>query len=54
MYLAEPIKRFGEYSTRELGTQPKAYGPALDIDFTQLRDQESAAGSTGRTSSTTS
>lgn len=33
-------KRFGEYSTHELAIQPEAYDPELDIDFTQLRDQD--------------
>jgi hypothetical protein len=42
-YLTEHIKRFGEYSTHELGTQPEAYDPKLDVDFTQLRDQDPAA-----------
>ncbi|AXE75826.1 hypothetical protein C5746_01205 [Streptomyces atratus] len=39
-YLTEHIKRFGEYSTHELGIQPEAYAPKLDVDFTQLHDQE--------------
>ncbi|WP_268250463.1 Tn3 family transposase [Streptomyces atratus] len=39
-YLTEHIKRFGEYSTHELGIQPEAYDPKLDVDFTQLHDQE--------------
>ncbi|WP_411143851.1 Tn3 family transposase [Streptomyces sp. x-80] len=39
-YLTEHIKRFGEYSTHELGIQPEAYDPKLDVDFTQLRDQD--------------
>ncbi|MFI6061789.1 hypothetical protein [Streptomyces sp. NPDC051286] len=39
-YLAEHIKRFGKYSTHELGIQPEAYNPKLDIDFTPLRDQD--------------
>ncbi|MFH8224618.1 Tn3 family transposase [Streptomyces sp. NPDC018057] len=42
-YLTEHINRFGEYSTHELGIQPDAYGPKLDVDFTPLRDQGSAA-----------
>ncbi|MBL3671455.1 hypothetical protein JL475_37320 [Streptomyces sp. M2CJ-2] len=29
--------RFGEYSTHELGIQPEAYDPRLDVDFTVLR-----------------
>ncbi|MER5211688.1 Tn3 family transposase [Streptomyces sp. NPDC002838] len=39
-YLTEHIKRFGEYSTHELGIQPEEYDPKLDVDFTQLRDQD--------------
>ncbi|MFC8705855.1 hypothetical protein ACFUIV_27230 [Streptomyces anulatus] len=35
----EHINRFGEYSTHELGIQPEAYDPKLDVDFTQLRDE---------------
>ncbi|MEU1216379.1 Tn3 family transposase [Streptomyces sp. NPDC005790] len=37
-YLTEHINRFGEYSTQELGIQPDAYDPKLDVDFTPLRD----------------
>ncbi|WP_185303067.1 hypothetical protein [Streptomyces finlayi] len=29
--------RFGQYSTHELGIQPEAYDPKLDVDFTPLR-----------------
>ncbi|GAB2465721.1 Tn3 family transposase [Streptomyces incanus] len=36
-YLTEHINRFGEYSTHELGIQPEAYDPRLDVDFTVLR-----------------
>ncbi|WP_369244448.1 Tn3 family transposase [Streptomyces sp. R41] len=39
-YLTEHIKWFGEYSTHELGIQPEAYDRKLDVDFTQLRDQD--------------
>ncbi|MFD7620553.1 Tn3 family transposase [Streptomyces sp. NPDC059802] len=39
-YPTEHIKRFGEYSTHELGIQPEAYETKLDVDFTQLRDQD--------------
>ncbi|MER7792914.1 hypothetical protein [Streptomyces sp. NPDC097640] len=46
-YLTEHIKRFGEYSTHELGIQPEAYDPKLDVDFTQLREQEPAASGFG-------
>ncbi|MFD3874840.1 Tn3 family transposase [Streptomyces sp. NPDC058623] len=42
-YLTEHIKRFGEYSTHELGIQPEAYDPKLDVDFTRLREQEPVA-----------
>jgi hypothetical protein len=42
-YLTEHINRFGEYSTHELGIQPEAYDPKLDVDFTPLRDQDLAA-----------
>ncbi|MEU9367159.1 Tn3 family transposase [Streptomyces avermitilis] len=42
-YLTEHIKRFGEYSTHELGIQPEACDPKLDVDFTPLRDQDPAA-----------
>ncbi|MFJ4829770.1 hypothetical protein ACIP79_07580 [Streptomyces sp. NPDC088747] len=38
--MTEHIKRFGEYSTHEPGIQPEAYDPKLDVDFTQLRDQD--------------
>jgi TnpA family transposase len=37
-YLTEHINRFDEYSTHELGIQPEAYDPKLDVDFTQFRD----------------
>ncbi|MFG3552367.1 hypothetical protein [Streptomyces sp. NPDC047725] len=36
----EHIGRFGEYSTHELGIQPDAYDPKLDVDFTPLREQD--------------
>ncbi|MFC8833316.1 Tn3 family transposase [Streptomyces griseoincarnatus] len=36
-YLTEDIRRFGEYSTHELGIQPEAYDPHLDVDFSPLR-----------------
>ncbi|REK86186.1 hypothetical protein DY245_33950, partial [Streptomyces inhibens] len=35
-YLTEHINPFGEYSTHELGIQPEAYDPKLDVDFTPL------------------
>jgi hypothetical protein len=28
------------HSTHELGIQPEAYDPKLDVDFAQLRDQD--------------
>ncbi|MEU0966339.1 Tn3 family transposase [Streptomyces sp. NPDC005917] len=37
-YLTEHIKRFGEYSTHELGIEPEASTPKLDVDFTLLRE----------------
>ncbi|WP_189327670.1 Tn3 family transposase, partial [Streptomyces flaveus] len=45
-YLTEHIKRFGEYSTHELGIQPDAYDPKLDVDFSPLHGDhpESADG----------
>lgn len=36
-YLTEHINRFGEYSTHELGLEPEAYDPHLDVDFSPLR-----------------
>lgn len=33
-YLTEHIRRFGEYSIHELGDEPDAYDPRLDVDFT--------------------
>ncbi|REK88927.1 hypothetical protein DY245_18825 [Streptomyces inhibens] len=36
-YLTEHIRRFGEYSTHELGLQPEAYDPHLGVDFSPLR-----------------
>ncbi|MEU2913484.1 hypothetical protein ACWCQ0_41780 [Streptomyces massasporeus] len=41
--LTEHINRFGEYSTHELGVRPDAYDPKLDVDFTQLREQDLTA-----------
>ncbi|WP_425329374.1 Tn3 family transposase [Streptomyces inhibens] len=35
-YLTEHIRRFGEYSTHELGLQPEANNPHLDVDFSPL------------------
>lgn len=37
-YLTEHINRFGEYSTHEVGSQPEAYDPKPDVDFTPLRE----------------
>ncbi|WP_405634012.1 transposase [Streptomyces sp. NBC_01178] len=42
-YLPEHIHRFGEYSTHELGIQPDAYDPKLEVDFTPLREQDLTA-----------
>lgn len=36
-YLTEHIRRFGEYSTHELGLPPEGYDPHLDADFSSLR-----------------
>lgn len=41
-YLTEHIRRFGEYSIHELGDEPDAYEPRLDVDFTPLRGDEPA------------
>ncbi|MFC9290016.1 Tn3 family transposase [Streptomyces sp. NPDC057052] len=42
-YLTEHIKRFGEYSTHELGITLEAYDAHLDVDFSMLGDDEAAA-----------
>ncbi|MDH6228902.1 hypothetical protein [Streptomyces sp. MJP52] len=42
-YLTEHIRRAGEYSTHELGDEPAAYDPRLDIDFIPLRGEEPVA-----------
>jgi hypothetical protein len=47
-YLTEHINRFGEYSTRELGIQPDAYDPKLDVAFAQLREQDLTAAGLGQ------
>ncbi|MFI6288639.1 hypothetical protein ACIBCM_28490 [Streptomyces sp. NPDC051018] len=47
-HLIEHINRFGEYSTHELGIQPEAYDPKLDVGFTPLRDQDLAAAGFGQ------
>ncbi|MFD0374551.1 transposase [Streptomyces sp. NPDC127112] len=47
-YLTEHINRFGEYSTHELGIQPEAYDPKLDVDFTPLREQDLTASALGQ------
>jgi hypothetical protein len=41
--LTERIRRFGEYSTHELGIQPEAYDPHLDVDFSPLRGNDPSA-----------
>ncbi|MER7000651.1 Tn3 family transposase [Streptomyces sp. NPDC000410] len=43
-YLTEHVRRFGEYSIHELGDEPDAYDPRLDVDFTTLRGDETATG----------
>lgn len=40
---ARHIRRFGEYSTHELGLQPEAYDPHLDVDFSPLRGEDPPA-----------
>ncbi|MGP3927807.1 Tn3 family transposase [Streptomyces sp. 8N616] len=47
-YLTEHIKRFGEYSTHELGIEPEAYDPKLDVDFTPLAEQDLATADCGQ------
>ncbi|MBB6421134.1 Tn3 family transposase [Streptomyces sp. AK010] len=47
-YLTEHINWFGEYSTHELGIQPEAYETKLDVDFTQLRDENVTAEGLGQ------
>ncbi|MEV5400800.1 Tn3 family transposase [Streptomyces sp. NPDC057413] len=47
-YLTEHINRFGEYSTHELGIQPEAYNPKLDVDFTELREQDPSVSGFGQ------
>ncbi|WP_326771166.1 Tn3 family transposase (plasmid) [Streptomyces sp. NBC_01591] len=47
-YLTEHVNRFGEYSTHELGIQPEAYDPKLDVDFTPLREQDLPAAGLGQ------
>ncbi|WP_371773114.1 hypothetical protein [Streptomyces sp. NBC_01438] len=42
-YLTEHIKRFGEYSTHELGITPDDYDARLDVDFSVLGDDDKAA-----------
>ncbi|MYY11960.1 hypothetical protein GT204_24395 [Streptomyces sp. SID4919] len=37
--LTEHINRFGEYGTHEVGIQPEAYDPKLDVEFAPLREQ---------------
>jgi hypothetical protein len=47
-YLTEHINRFGEYSTHELGIRSEAYDPKVDVDFTQLREENLTSESSGR------
>ncbi|WP_434099900.1 Tn3 family transposase [Streptomyces viridosporus] len=47
-YLTEHVNRFGEYNTHELGIQPEAYDPKLDVDFTPLREQSLIAAGLGQ------
>ncbi|MEU7058183.1 Tn3 family transposase [Streptomyces sp. NPDC046197] len=39
-YLTLHINPFGEYSTYQLGIQPEAEDPKLDVDSTPLREQD--------------
>ncbi|WP_406403881.1 Tn3 family transposase [Streptomyces uncialis] len=47
-YLTEHINRFGGYSTHEVGIQPEAYDPKLDVDFAPLREQGLTAAGLGQ------
>ncbi|MFF2231652.1 Tn3 family transposase [Streptomyces anulatus] len=47
-YLTEHINRFGKYSTHELGIQPDAYDPKLDVGFTPPREQDLTAAGLGQ------
>ncbi|MFJ5951456.1 hypothetical protein [Streptomyces noursei] len=47
-HLTEHINRFGEYSTHELGIQPDAYDPKLDVDFAPLHEQDLTAAGLGQ------
>ncbi|MFI8303389.1 hypothetical protein ACIF80_08060 [Streptomyces sp. NPDC085927] len=42
-YLTEHIRRFGEYSTHELGLQPEAYDPHPGVGFSPLRGDDPPA-----------
>ncbi|WP_206506924.1 hypothetical protein [Streptomyces chrestomyceticus] len=44
----EHINRCGEYSTHELGVQPDAYDPKLDVGFTPLCEQDLTAAGLGQ------
>ncbi|MER6015165.1 hypothetical protein [Streptomyces bluensis] len=48
LYLTEHINRFGQHSTHELGVQPEAYDPKLDVDFAQLRREKPTAADLGQ------
>ncbi|MFI9237002.1 Tn3 family transposase [Streptomyces sp. NPDC053079] len=47
-YLTDRINRFGEHSAHELGIQPEAYDPRLDVGFTPLREQDLTAAGLGQ------
>ncbi|MFI6567238.1 Tn3 family transposase [Streptomyces sp. NPDC050534] len=47
-YLTEHIRRFGEYSTHELGIQPEAYDRHLDVDFSPLRGDDPGTDGSGQ------
>ncbi|MFD7705378.1 Tn3 family transposase [Streptomyces caelestis] len=42
------IKRFGECCPHEIGIQPEAYDPKLDVGFTRLREQGLTAAGLGQ------
>nr|WP_223243938.1 transposase [Streptomyces sp. CBMA156] len=42
-YLTEHVKRFGEYSTHELGITPDDYDARLGVDFSALGDDDKVA-----------
>ncbi|MVO90252.1 hypothetical protein GPA10_37255 [Streptomyces sp. p1417] len=47
-YLTEHINRVDEYFRHELGIQPEAYDPKLDLGCAPLREQDLTAASLGQ------